>query len=185
VVEAMRGCPAPWAVAGGWALDVFLGRQTRVHADVDVAVFRHDQRAVREHFRGWEMRKVVDGELAPWEAGEWLALPVHEVHARRAAGDRSTVELLLNERAGDRWLFRRDPSISLPLERTILRDADGIPFLVPEIVLLYKSKDPREHDERDLAGVVERLGDERRGWLRDALRITRPGHPWLARLEEG
>ena len=184
VAAVMRGCPAPWAIAGGWAIDLFLGRRTRPHADVDVAVFRADQAAIREHLRGWELRTVVCGERVPWRDGEWLALPIHEIHATRADGDPRALELLLNERDGDRWLYRRDPRISLPLARAILRTADGIPFFSPEIVLLYKSRQPREHDERDLAAVLEAMEAERRAWLRDALEITQPGHAWVARIVE-
>jgi len=180
--EVMRDFPAPWAVAGGWAIDLLLGRRTRTHADVDVAVFRADQAAVREHLRGWELRKVVGGELVPWREGEWLALPIHEVHASREDGDPRALELLLNERDGDRWLFRRDPRISLPLARAILRGGDEIPFFAPEIVLLYKSKTPREHDERDLAAVVASMDAAQRAWLRDALEMTQPEHPWIEAL---
>ncbi|HEV2736058.1 MAG TPA: hypothetical protein VGV85_14520, partial [Longimicrobiaceae bacterium] len=49
VAAAMRGFGAPWCVAGGWALDLFLGRATRPHADVDLALFRDDQARLREH----------------------------------------------------------------------------------------------------------------------------------------
>ena len=34
----------PWWIAGGWAIDVYLGRQTREHADIDVSVLRADHR---------------------------------------------------------------------------------------------------------------------------------------------
>ena len=34
----------PWYISSGWALDLFLGRVTRVHHDVDFVVARTDQR---------------------------------------------------------------------------------------------------------------------------------------------
>lgn len=184
-VGAMRRYPAAWCIAGGWALDLFLGRRTRAHTDVDVAVLRRDQIAVREHFRGWEMLKVADGALVPWAEGEWLAAPIHEVHARRTEIDPRAVELLLDEAEGDEWLFRRDPAVRLPLGRAILRDPDGIPHLAPEIVLLYKAKAPREHDQHDFAAALPMLGAERRAWLRRALAAAHPAHPWIARLGGG
>ena len=167
------------------AIDLFLGRPTREHADVDVAVFRDDQRIVREHLRGWELRKVVARELAPWKADEWLAVPVHEVHVRRTAGEPRELELLLNERAGDAWVFRRDPAVTLPISHAILRTDEGIPFLAPEIVLLYKSKNPRGNDARDLAAVLRMLNGERRVWFAAALGTVHPGHPWIAMLLDG
>ena len=36
----MNTCQTAWWVAGGWALDLFLGRMTRPHHDVDVAILR-------------------------------------------------------------------------------------------------------------------------------------------------
>jgi hypothetical protein len=47
----MSSFPAPWALCGGWAIDAWLGRQTREHGDVDVSVFLQDQRALFEHLR--------------------------------------------------------------------------------------------------------------------------------------
>jgi hypothetical protein len=44
---------APWWVAGGRALDFWMGRQTRAHQDVDVAVLRADQKQLHEAFGGW------------------------------------------------------------------------------------------------------------------------------------
>ena len=35
-----------WAVAGGWAIDLWLGEQTRDHHDVEVVVRGSDQAAV-------------------------------------------------------------------------------------------------------------------------------------------
>ena len=44
---------APWWVAGGWAIDLTLGHQTRKHEDLDVLVLRRDQAWVREELLGW------------------------------------------------------------------------------------------------------------------------------------
>jgi Aminoglycoside-2''-adenylyltransferase len=44
---------APWWVAGGRALDLWMGRQTRAHQDVDIAVLRADQKQLHEVFGGW------------------------------------------------------------------------------------------------------------------------------------
>ena len=38
----MAGFPQPWYVAGGWAIDLFGGRVTRAHEDLEVAVCRRD-----------------------------------------------------------------------------------------------------------------------------------------------
>ena len=55
-MEAMAGYPGRWWVAGGWALDLALGRRTRPHADLEVSVLAADQQALFEHLRGWDLR---------------------------------------------------------------------------------------------------------------------------------
>ena len=61
--QLLRGLAAPWAVCGGWAIELWLGRPIREHGDVDVTVFRRDQDAVRAHLegRGWGLTVARDG----------------------------------------------------------------------------------------------------------------------------
>jgi hypothetical protein len=47
----------PWWIAGGWALDLFLGYQTRGHGDLDVGVLRCDIVDVITDMSGWESSK--------------------------------------------------------------------------------------------------------------------------------
>ncbi len=149
---------------------------------MDVAVLRRDQEAVRAHFSGWGLAKVVQGRREPWKTGERLALPIHEIHAHRARGRPADLELLLNETEGDRWIFRRDARVSRPLAKIAMVAPTDIPFFAPEIVLLYKAKAAEAKDEADFATVVPRLEPEGRGWLRQALETAHPGHPWIRRL---
>jgi len=76
---------------------------------------------------------------------------------------------MLDEADGDTWVFRRQPTVRRPLTEVIRRTPDGIPYLSPEIQLLYKAKLPREKDQEDFARVVPQLSPEERIWLRDAL----------------
>jgi hypothetical protein len=175
----MRDFPAPWCIGGGWALDLFLGRLTRAHSDVDLALLREDQARLHEHLAGWQLRKVVNGVLTSWPATEWLASPVHEVHAQSPDDPNITLEFLLNERVGDQWVFRRDPTVRCPARQVIAASSAGLPVLCPAVVLLYKAKQPRAVDELDFRAVRDHLAPERREWIRAALEHTHPGHPWL------
>lgn len=179
VVEQMRGFPAPWYIAGGWAIDLYLGRRTRPHSDVDLAIFREDQRAIHTHFPGWRVRKVLSGQFEAWRPAEWLSLPVHEIHVDFPEERRPVVEFLLNERADGRWLFRRDLEVTRPLEQAVLQAKDGTPYLSPAIVLIYKAKAPRPLDEEDFCQVRSALTPPDRQWLRNALQLVHPGHDWL------
>jgi len=182
VAAVLRDFRAPWAAAGGWALDLALGRVTRPHADVDVAVFRDDQDELRRALPGWHFDVVVGGALTPWISGVSLAPPAHEVHARPPGGAGPTIEFLLNERAGADWVYRRDPGIRLPLTRAIRPGPDGVRVLSAEVVLLYKSKAPRATDEDDFRTALPMLDADARRWLAAALRRAGAEHPWVAAL---
>src|SRR5262245_46571552 len=45
----LAGCPVPWAVAGGWAVDLHLGRTTRAHSDLEIAIPRAAFPTLRAH----------------------------------------------------------------------------------------------------------------------------------------
>jgi len=179
IVDTMRPFTGTWAIAGGWAIDLWLGRQTRTHADVDIAVFRDEQSLLRSTFQDWQFSKAADGKLLPWPRDEVLRLPDHEIHASTANGMK--VELLLNERRDDVWLFRRGASIELSMARAFRR-RQSVPVLAPEIVLLYKSKNPRATDDDDFAAALPSLDDESRAWLRSALTRTDGPRRWLENL---
>lgn len=38
----LAGVGVPWCVVGGWAIDLWLGVQTRPHEDTEIAVSRED-----------------------------------------------------------------------------------------------------------------------------------------------
>jgi Aminoglycoside-2''-adenylyltransferase len=182
VAALMQHFTRPWFIAGGWAIDLYLGRVTRAHADIEVAILRKDQGALRDYLQDWQWQKIINGAFADWPSTEWLALPVFELYCRNETAVPAQLEILLNESHGDTWVFRRNANVTRALAQCWLTTATNIKYLAPEIVLLYKSKAPRAKDEQDFAAVVERLEPERRTWLRAAIATCAPGHHWLNRL---
>ena len=185
VTGLMAGFKRPWLVAGGWAVDLYLGCVTRTHRDIDIAVLRDDQLDLQQFLRGWGLEQVLyrtGGRREPWAEGERLELPVHEIHAYRDSGDLQDLEILLNESSGTEWRYRRNLSIARPLSMIGMRSEMGIPFLSPEIVLLYKAAYPADVNNADFEKVCEVLVDEARRWLGQAVETCHPGHEWLARL---
>jgi hypothetical protein len=176
------GVGASWWVAGGWGIDLWLGRQTRPHVDLDVAILRSEQRHLWRRLDGWDLWLGPDTELRPREGSADVESPLHAVWCRPDPDSGWAFELLLNDSDGDRWLFRRDHSVQLPLDDIGGRTSDGIPYFAPEVVLLYKAKQQRPHDEADLVAALPTLGEERRAWLRRAIERVHPGHAWLDRL---
>lgn len=182
VADLLATFNRPWFIAGGWAIDLFAERKTRDHEDVDVAILRADQAALRAHLRQWSFEKVVRMKREIWREGEWLGPPVHEIRATREGGRPPLLELLLNEADAGLWRFRRNPAVTRPLERIGMRTRNGIPFLAPEIILLYKAREPKGKDDEDFGEAEPRLKEEARGWLLRALEACHPGHAWAKRL---
>jgi hypothetical protein len=181
----MDGLGAPWWVAGGWAIDLFLGRTTRPHADLDLAMLRREQGALLALERdGWELHVAADGMLTRWQVGDFLEGGArHQLWARPAPGAPWALEILFEEALGDDWLFRRDARIRLPLARFGRRPAEGPPFVAPEVALLYKAKEPElARNAADFDAAQRPLGAFARAWLREAIETTHPGHPWSRRL---
>jgi Aminoglycoside-2''-adenylyltransferase len=179
--------PVPWYVAGGWAIDLFLGRVTREHQDVDLAIARADQRPVYEHLTDRTWSKIVphpdgltgQGTVEPWDGGK-LDLPVHQILADGTDGHR--IEFLLNEITPIEWRSRRNLEVTMPLSTMSQASDDGVRYLAPEIVLLYKARHMRPWDEADFEVALPALFLGQRHWLFHALEAEQPRHPWMRRL---
>ncbi|MED3552554.1 nucleotidyltransferase domain-containing protein [Cytobacillus praedii] len=166
-----------WFIAGGWAIDLYIGKETREHKDIEIAVFRKDHLYLKDYLREWEFNKVIKGHFHTW-GSEFLELPVHEIHASNMLnGDK--IEILLNETKDNDWIFRRDSRISYPLNSVWSFTKKGIPYLNPEIVLLYKAKNTREKDHQDFMTIKDYLDNEKKKWLRYVLELHEPEHKWL------
>jgi len=178
----LRGFEAPWWIAGGWALDLFLGREIRKHEDLDIAILRRDQGALRNALVSWDLRYATsEHTLEPWD-GRTPEPPVHAIWARRVPGAPWLCEFLLNEEAAGTWLFRRDPRVTCPLAAMGRSTATGVQLLAPEIVWLYKVDTTKAKDEIDFDATTPRLSESGRRWLADAIQLCHPGHRWVARL---
>ncbi len=147
-----------------------------------MAIFRRDQHALVSHLEDWEFTKVLpggSGEVQPWEKGEWLEWPIHEVHAFRDQGEPSSLEVLLNEVEDNVWRYRRNLAVTLDLRKVGAQSERGLPILSPTVVLLYKAKHHRPKDDKDLLNTVGVMPTADRLWLRRAIEICHPKHPWL------
>ena len=54
IAELLGGIRARWFVVGGWALDLFHGRQTREHEDLEIATPMWHFDLIRERLSGYE-----------------------------------------------------------------------------------------------------------------------------------
>ncbi|MBM7554351.1 nucleotidyltransferase domain-containing protein [Thalassobacillus pellis] len=175
-MAAFRG---KWFIAGGWAIDLHIGEETRDHEDIEVAIFRGDQDELLHCLKGWNINIIEDKLLKPWNTSKYLELPIHEIHA---SNNNEQLEILLNEKEGEHWVYRREPIIRFPLTHMHLHSEQGIPYLNPEIVLLYKAKVTHPKDELDFEAVFPYLSERQKEWLKQALIQSEPEHLWLEKL---
>jgi hypothetical protein len=92
------------------------------------------------------------------------------------------VDVIREQWDGDVWVYRHDPRIRTPGSELVARTSDGIPYLRPEVALLFKARRPRPKDAKDFAAVLPLLDVERRAWLAAALALVEPKHRWLDAL---
>jgi hypothetical protein len=172
----------PWWIAGGWALDLFRRSATRPHADLDVGVLRRDVSIVLGNLSTWDVFEAKGGRLTRLGAGAVPSMDIHSLWCRPTKADPWTIELMLDEAVDDTWVYRREQRIRRSISTVVRQSPDGLPYLVPEIQLLYKSKAPRMRDDEDFAQTWPLLAADARRWLHDALEIVSPDHRWMSVL---
>jgi Aminoglycoside-2''-adenylyltransferase len=180
VAKRMTEVGAPWCIVGGWALDLFRGGPTRPHDDVEVAVPAERFAEIEACFPDCDFYVPHDGELLSATA-ETLISDFQTWALERATG-RWRFDVFREPHDGDTWICRRDSRLRRPYAEIIQRTADGIPYLTPEIVLLFKAKDVRGKDQADFDGTLPLLDAAQRQWLGDALVTVHPGHMWASRV---
>lgn len=147
-----------WWVAGGYAIELAVGRPLRPHSDIDVLLLRRDQLAVQRALAGWEWWAAdPPGTLRPWRPGELLPPGVHDIWCRPAGSEHWQVQVMLDESDGDDWVSRRDPRVRRSISTLGNVTESGIPYLVPEIELFYKSTSPRPKDQIDFDAALPLL----------------------------
>lgn len=182
VARRLSGVEVLWGFAAGWALDLFRGSITREHEDVEIVVPAAGFDAILAAFPHYEFDVVGAGRR--WPLSDRRAFDfMHQTWLRNPNTGVYKLDVFREPHDGDTWICRRDQSLRRPYSEVILRTAAGLPYVAPEIVLLFKARLQRPKDETDLDGTLPLLDTAARTWLRSALEQVHPGHAWLARLE--
>lgn len=203
--EFMANARFQWAVCGGFALDLFLDKDTRMHGDIDICVFERDREAILRYmlqkdwnvyeFRGQgKVRLLKDASSS--EPGRNL-MCVKEIcdivkfypsedeeilyHQFFHTGIRKLnyLEYLFNSMDGACLVFDREGRLKRELSSAILF-RDGIPYLAPEIVLLYKASNPENADYQfDFEQAYVHMSDDQKEWFLHGIDVLYPdGHIW-------
>lgn len=171
-----------WWIAGGHAIEAFTG-VPRPHDDVDPSILRSDVHALRRHLSGrLDVWQADGGTLRPLiDPTDTLPESCENLWLRASGADPWEYDVILMDATATTWTYKRDARISLPLA-DILWTRDDISYLRPEVQLLHKARALRPKDQADFDACAPLLEGEPRAWLRSALALAHPGHPWLAAL---
>ncbi|NBD23554.1 hypothetical protein GT019_06680 [Paenibacillus sp. T1] len=173
--------PIRWCIAGGWALDLHLRKQTREHSDIDVIITREEQLIAYQHLiRDWILYRAEDGKLSLWE-GEYLN-STNDVWVSKNDESPWAFQLMIMDTEENSWTYKRDKSIRRPMDEIFLRTDEGIPYLRPEIQLLHKagSSQVREKDYIDFQTMLPSLLSQEKAWLKSSLMRQFPeSHAWV------
>lgn len=191
----------------GQAIDLFLERETRVHGDIDICAYWQERDDIIRYMQsqGFEVYEMLGGgrahkitdpavqmyqkrnifcvkddcplvKLYPLDENDCCWLEFFHI----GQTELNFIEFLFNDRSETHFEYARDREIKRDIDKAIL-SRDGIPYLAPEICLLYKSTDiEREGYQQDFELTYPELNDEQKLWLQSALKRLYPdGHKWI------
>ena len=127
---------------------------------------------------GWDVQVAAAGRLSPWPGSTPRAeASQNNLWCRESADRPWCLDVTVGDGDEECWIYRRDPTVRVRWDEAVLRSEGGIPYLAPELQLLFKSKDVRPKDDIDAHEVIPELTGDRRRKLRDLLPDD---HPWQA-----
>lgn len=205
--ELLKNGGFEYAFCGGFGIELFLNRAIRKHGDIDVSAYWQDRDKIILFMQslGWDVYEMCGGgivhqitnvknqimakrnifcfkdgcsliKLSP--QGETDMYYLDFDHSGQTKLD--FIEFLFNNCSADSFLYARNENIALSILKAILAQ-NGIPYLAPELILLYKSTDTeREGYQLDFDSANAEMNAEQKDWLQAALKELNPtGHKWL------
>ena len=169
-------------MVGGWALDLWHGAQTRTHEDLEFAILREDFEAFRRALCDVDFYTARDGVLEVLPADRPPPDDVLQYWGFDRIAGRWRCDMMIEPGTTESWAYKRDTSYQRPRVEMMMRTVDGIPYLNPSAVLLFKARDRRPKDRRDFEKALPKLPTNERIWLRECIEALHPGNEWLSVL---
>lgn len=169
-----------WILAGGVALQQFVGKAYRTHEDIDILVQRADQRSIPRYIPDKQLFVAeIPGQLTPFDVQKYYDKPIQDIWCLNSDHIAWSLQIMLFDAENGFWIYKRDPVIRLPLSQ-IYFEKEGVKILKPEIQLLYKSNTVRPKDQLDFEAIIPLLSENAKLWLCEALMICYNNkHLWL------
>lgn len=201
----MKNAPISWAICGGFALDLFLGKDTRVHGDIDICVFEKDRDRILRYmlqnawrvyeFRGCGKVRPLDAALSSESGRNFMCIngecdmvkfyPCEDESLLwyeffyTGIKELNYLEFLFNTTHEGDFVFDKNHGIKREISKAILFN-QGVPYLAPEIVLLYKaSRSENAEYQYDFEQAYMHMNHEQKSWFSQNLDVLYPdGHAW-------
>ncbi|MFG5119961.1 nucleotidyltransferase domain-containing protein [Methylorubrum sp. POS3] len=181
--QRLRNAIHPWYIAGGWALDIWHGRQTREHEDLEFVVMRNDANYFRVTFNELDFFTVHSGAVEYLPPSAKLPSDVWQLWGADMRQGCWRVDMMMESGTPDRWIYKRNRMIQTARSDAVRVSEAGIPYLSPIQVLLFKAKYCREKDQKDFDLSLPKLSAEERQQLTIWLDDMHPGHTWITKLQ--
>lgn len=170
-----------WWIAGGYTLEAFVGFSYRHHSDIDVLLLREETKDLMYQLTDWELYLASPpGNLKEWDHREPLPPTVTDIWVKEKGQSIWSFQIMINDSKNNQFIYKRDPSILFDIEKFTWKAKDEIPFLAPELQLLYKAKDRREKDDLDFQQCMSLMAEDKRKWLIEKItKCFSSEHPWV------
>ena len=180
LTHLFAGAPFLLGLAGGYAVEQFVGRCVRDHGDIDVIVYRDQQLDVQRWLSDWHLYAAdPPRSLRPWVESEYLPYGIHDIWGHTGI-QAWQLQIMLTESEGDRWFSKRSRLIGG--QRGDLIVAYGsVPCIRIEVQLLYKARNPRSKDDLDFEACLPLMSTEAKRWLATGLEVLYPRRSSLAK----
>ena len=184
--DLLKNFTIQWWICGGWAIELYTQEKTRVHQDIDISILRKDYSKLKGFLPDWEFKLPKDGTFYDWNEGEEIDKSFHALWARKKGSETWTIEFLLDESFENDWIFRKNDEIRLPLNQIGYLTKNRIPYIRPEITLLFKSAQSYTNIEKnniDFETVLKKMTKSEKSLLLKWIKIYNPNCDWLAKFQ--
>jgi hypothetical protein len=179
LAQRLKQVSKPWYVVGGWALDLWMGKQTRTHGDLEFTVLREDFPVFRQALADLDFYTVKDGTLVFLPADCSPGTDIFQVWCFDKVEAVWRVDVMLESGTAQTWVYKRDHAIFYPRDDMVALTEAGIPYLKPAAILLFKAKYTRPKDQGDFRVALPHLSVRDRQWLARHLVQLHPDHEWI------
>lgn len=182
LADRLTGLAEPWCIVGGWALDLWHGQQTRHHDDLEFTILRGDFPRFRDRLKPMRLYTAGDGVVDYLPDGQNPPSRIFQIWCRDIQEPLWRVDMMIEPGTRETWVYKRDSRVARPRTDMVDRTDEGLCYLKPTAVLLFKAKYRRDKDEIDFANALPKLDAVERAWLKDSLDLVHPGHEWARAL---